>query len=295
MLFLLPWSILLFFLLMKRVDKQKLNHAVLISVLVLQLIVILSVNNAMCSLPFTAFRNAVKETPALQNTGFTTLTGATGTYYLKSENGDLQELRVIRHWNQKYIIPGLKQTDIFPSEPYLLFLTPGYLLLTEQQLTDAGLRNLLETNGYTFTAGFRKSHLLPLTLFKNIIPAEDLFLYCKTKAIIPRELPMFAKHDFCWQLVQITDLLQMMRGFAIDNRLILIGKALAPFTTITDITKWNISPDALMTAMLAYRLAGRNQDALAMQRFILQTVPDGAKRLKMLPQQLVFPDIMSSR
>ena len=295
MLILLPWSILLFFLLLKRIEKTQLTQAVTAGVLLLQFIIILSLNNMMCALPFTEFRNQVKKDPALNNVGCATVTGSKGAFYFDMGNGKMQQTHTIRHWNQKYIIPGQKQTDIFPSEPYLIFLNPGYLLLTGDQLTDPTFRNMLETSGYTPVREFRKKELLPFTLFKNIVPAETLILYCKTKAIMPEKLVMFAKYDLRWQLAQLTDLLQQLRGFAIDNRLILVGKALAPFTAITDITSWNIAPDALITAMLAYRLAGRNQDALAVQRFILLVVPDGAKRLKMLPQQLVFPDIMSSR
>jgi hypothetical protein len=96
-------------------------------------------------------------------------------------------------------------------------------------------------------------------------------------------------------LAQLTDLLQLRNGFAIDNRLIPVGRALAPFTTIENIQDWNISPDSLLIAMLAYRLAGREEDAKKMQRFILQVVPDGAKRLNALPPQLVFSERMSSQ
>ena len=95
-------------------------------------------------------------------------------------------------------------------------------------------------------------------------------------------------------MTQLTDLLQILNGFAIDNRLIPVGKALAPFTEIQEIQDWNISPDSLLIAMLAYRLAGRDEDAKKMQRFILQVVPDGAKRLKALPPQLVFSELMGT-
>ena len=248
----------------------------------------------MQSQPFAELRKTIAENPNLQQAGLTSISATKGSLLLKNRDGSLQNLNVIRHWNRQYVIPGLKQADIYPSEPYLLFMNPACLLITGKQVSDPAIKNILNGFGYAPAAEFRQKTFLPLTFFHNI-QAESLYLFARSKNTMPQTFPIFAKDDLLWQLAQLTDLLQSLNGFAIDNRLIPIGKALAPFAEIKEIQDWNISPDSLIIAMLAYRLAGKDADARNMQRFILQVVPDGAKRLKSLPPQLVFSEQMSSR
>ena len=293
MLFLLPWLILTLLLLLKKIEKKQVFFYVTIPVLLLQCAVIFSLNSSMHSLPFTELRKAIAENPNLQQAGLTTVTGTKGALLLKNRDGSLQVLKVIRHWNRQYTITGLKQADIYPSEPYLLFMNPACLLITKKQLSDPAIQILLNDFGYTPAAEFRQKNLLPLTFFNNM-QTESLYLYTRTKNTMPQSFILFAG-DLYWQLTQLTDLLQILNGFAIDNRLIPVGKALAPFAELEEIQDWNISPDSLMIAMLAYRLAGREEDAKKMQRFILKVVPDGARRLKALPPQLVFNGLTSSR
>ena len=293
MLFLLPWLILTLLLLLKKIEKKQVFFYITIPVLLLQGIIIFSLNSAMHSLPFTELRKAIAENPNLQQAGLVSVTASKGAYYQKMQNGNIKAFHSIRHWAQYYTIPGLKQADIYPSEPYLLFLNPACLMITEKQLSDPAIKILLDTFGYTRAAEFRQKELLPLTLFKNM-QTESLYLFARTKNTMPESFILFAG-DLYWQLTQLTDLLQILNGFAIDNRLIPVGKALAPFAELEEIQDWNISPDSLLIAMLAYRLAGRDADAKKMQRFILKVVPDGAKRLKALPPQLVFSERMSSR
>jgi hypothetical protein len=238
-------------------------------------------------------RKAIAENPNLHQAGVTSVTGTKGSLLLKNQDGSLRNLNVIRHWNRQYAIPGLKQMDLYPSEPYLLFMTPACLLITESQSSTPAIQHLLNNFGYAPAAEFRQKKLFPLTFFKSI-QAESLFLFARTKNTMPQTFTLFAKENLHWQLAQLTDLLQLRNGFAIDNRLIPVGRALAPFTTIENIQDWNISPDSLLIAMLAYRLAGREEDAKKMQRFILQVVPDGAKRLNALPPQLVFSELMGT-
>lgn len=294
MIFLLPWSVLLLLLLLKRIEKQQMFYYIMLPVLLLQGLVIYSLNSSMHSQPFTGLRKAIAENPNLRTVGIVSVTGSKGAFYQKTPGGALKEFHTVRHWHQQYIIPGMKQADIYPSEPYLLFMNPACLLITKKQSAEPAIKQLLSDSGHTLAAEFKQKGLLPLTFFKNV-QSDALLLFGRTKNIMPREFVLFAKDDLYWQLAQLTDLLQMLNGFSIDLRLIPVGKALAPFTAIRNIQDWNISPESLLIAMLAYRLAGRMEDARAMQRFILQTVPDGAKRLKSLPQQLVFPDITSSR
>lgn len=292
MLFLLPWLILSVLLLLKKIEKKQVFFYITIPVLLLQGAIIFSLNSSMHSLPFTELRKAIAGNPNLQQAGLTTVTGTKGALLLKNRDGSLQILKVIRHWNRQYTITGLKQADIYPSEPYLLFLNPACLMITEKQLSDPAIKILLNDFGYTRAAEFRQKELLPLTFFNNM-QTESLYLFARTKNTMPQKFILFVG-ELHWQLTELTDLLQILNGFAIDNRLIPVGKALAPFTEIQEIQDWNISPDSLMIAMLAYRLAGRDEDAKNMQRFILQVVPDGAKRLKALPPQLVFSELMGT-
>ena len=294
MLFLLPWLILTVLLLLKKIEKKQVFFYITIPILLLQGAVIFSLNSAMHSLPFAELRKAIAENPNLQQVGLVSVTASKGAYYQKMQNGNIKAFHSIRHWAQYYTIPGLKQADIYPAEPYLLFMNPACLMITEKQLSDPAIKNLLNVFGYTPAAEFRQKGLLPLTFFKNM-QTESLYLFARTKNTMPQTFTLFAKADLHWQLAQLTDLLQILNGFAIDNRLIPVGKALAPFTAVQDIQDWNISPDTLLIAMLAYRLAGRDEDAKKMQKFILQVVPDGAKRLNALPPQLVFSERMSSR
>ena len=292
MLFLLPWLILTLLLLLKKIEKKQVFFYITIPVLLLQGVIIFSLNSSMHSLPFAELRKAIAGNPNLQQAGLTTVTGTKGALLLKNRDGSLQILKVIRHWNRQYTITGLKQADIYPSEPYLLFMNPACLLITKKQTSDPAIQILLNHFGYTPAAEFKQKNLLPLTFFKNM-QAETLYLYTRTKNTMPQSFILFAG-DLYWQLTQLTDLLQLLNGFAIDNRLIPVGKALAPFAELEEIQDWNISPDSLLIAMLAYRLAGRDEDAKKMQRFILQVVPDGAKRLKALPPQLVFSELMGT-
>jgi hypothetical protein len=279
-------------LLLKKIEKKQVFFCITIPVLLLQCTVIISLNKSMHSLPFAELRKTIAKNPNLQQAGLTSATGTIGALLLKKEDGSLQILKVIRHWNRQYIISGLKQADIYPSEPYLLFMNPACLLITRKQTSDPAIQILLNHFGYTPAAEFKQKNLLPLTFFKSM-QAETLYLYTRTKNTMPQSFILFAG-DLYWQLTQLTDLLQLLNGFAIDNRLIPIGKALAPFAELEEIQDWNISPDSLLIAMLAYRLAGREEDAKNMQKFILQVVPDGAKRLNALPPQLVFSELMGT-